>query len=111
MTGQHWRKLGRVFCADRQSAWMATHAAYPVGIPLDDRIVRIFFSPRDQQNRSSITWLDAAVDPHACEVIRVGDRPLLSPGARGAFDDSGVTVSCVLPHDGKLYVYYLGWTL
>jgi hypothetical protein len=36
---------------------------------------------------------------------------VLSPGPLGAFDESGVTVSCVVEHGGALYLYYTGWTL
>jgi hypothetical protein len=35
----------------------------------------------------------------------------LSPGTLGAFDDAGVTNSCVVRHAGKVYLYYTGWCL
>ena len=111
MAAQRWRKLGRVFCPEGQYPWMTSHASYPVGLPLDDRVVRVFFSPRDAANRSSMAWLDMVLAPTGFTVRRLCERPLLGPGERGAFDDSGVTVGCVLRHRGELRVYYLGWSL
>ena len=37
--------------------------------------------------------------------------PVLSPGPLGAFDDAGVTTSCVVAHGGRLFLYYTGWAL
>lgn len=90
---------------------MASHASYPTPMVHDDETVRVFFSPRDRQSRSSIFFLDLAVDGDRFEVVRVAGRPLLEPGPRGAFDDSGVTVSCVVADGGHTLVYYLGWSL
>jgi hypothetical protein len=37
-------------------------------------------------------------------------EPVLSPGALGTFDDSGVTMSCVVEGDDATLLYYTGWT-
>ena len=37
-------------------------------------------------------------------------QPVLGLGELGAFDDSGVTSSCLVTHDGRKYLYYTGWT-
>lgn len=111
MKRQVWRRLGHVFCADGRSPFLATHASYPTPLVRADGTVRVFFSPRDAQNRSSIFFLDLAVDGDRFEVLRVSDAPLLEPGQRGSFDDSGVTVSCVIADGDRRLVYYLGWSL
>lgn len=90
---------------------MATHASYPTPLVDDSGTVRVFFSPRDRQNQSSIFWLDLAIDGDRFEVLRVAGAPLLEPGPRGAFDDSGVSVSCVIADGDRMLVYYLGWSL
>jgi hypothetical protein len=111
MKRQVWRRLGRVFCADGRSSFLETHASYPTPLVQVDGTVRIFFSPRDRQNRSTIFFLDLAIDGDRFEVLRIADWPLLLPGPRGAFDDSGVTVSCVIADGDRTLVYYLGWSL
>lgn len=106
-----WRPLGRVFSPTGGEPWCVSHAANPTALALADGNVRIFFSARDASNRSSAASVDVAVDGDRFEVLGAPRGPLLTPGARGAFDADGVTVSSVIAHDGKLYAFYLGWTL
>ena len=39
------------------------------------------------------------------------DAPVLDLGRLGTFDDCGVMPSWILDHDGKKYLYYIGWTV
>src|SRR5690349_15512522 len=96
MRRQTWHRLGMVFCSDKRNPYFASHASYPTPLPRVDGTIRVYFSPRDNENRSSIVSLDLAVDDGRFEVLGVVDRPILEPGPRGAFDDSGVTVSSVI---------------
>src|SRR5262249_30904898 len=68
-------------------------------------------STRDATNRSSAASVDIALDEDRFEVLGPRRGPLLTPGERGSFDADGVTVSSVIAHDGKLYAFYLGWTV
>jgi hypothetical protein len=48
--------------------------------------------------------------------VQLGDggletRPTLDIGRLGAFDDAGGMPSCLVEADGRLYLYYTGWTL
>jgi hypothetical protein len=108
---QYWRRLGHIYNAQAGTGWMATHAAYPTPLVLDDGGVRVFFSPRDAAGRSSIATLDLRLDGPHWSIAAMPGAPLLTPGARGAFDDSGVSVSCVVPDADRILVYYLGWSL
>jgi hypothetical protein len=108
---QVWQRLGRIFGADQRNRFFASHASYPTPLVVGAGVVRVFFSPRDDQNRSSIAYLDLGLDGDRFEVLRVPDMPLLEPGPRGAFDDCGASVSCVIADNAQLCVYYLGWTL
>jgi hypothetical protein len=71
---------------------------------------RLYFSGRDEEGRSRLGFaeLDLRGRP---EVGRVGQRPLLEPGPVGAFDDHGVSASWITEHEGRLYLYYIGWNL
>jgi hypothetical protein len=42
-------------------------------------------------------------------VDNIEDQPVLRPGSLGAFDDSGVTGSCLVRHAGQLRLFYTGW--
>ena len=110
MTLQNWKRLGQIHAPSRRAPWMASHASYPTAFCLDDEFVRVFFSPRDGENRSHITYLDMRLVEARFEIVCEGRRPLLSPGPRGSFDDSGVTVACAVESDGGILLYYLGWS-
>lgn len=111
MAGQTWRRLGQVFAADGAAPWMVSHASYPTPLVLGPRLVRIYFSPRDSDNRSSIASLDLALEGERFDIVSPPRGPLLSPGPRGAFDDSGVTVGSVLTDGEGVRVWYLGWNI
>lgn len=105
-----WRKLGRVFVPDGSVPWMRSHASNPFGARLPDGRLRVFFSSRDDQQRSHVASL--VLDPD--DGFRVSDlstAPLLSPGAMGTFDDCGCSMGCAVVDEGRLRLYYLGWNL
>lgn len=107
MTGR-WEKRGLLFEPRRLGEWSVTHAALPILEPRGAHH-RLYFSARDDRGRAAIGR--ATIDLAAGRVIEVEDRPLLTPGALGAFDDSGVTGSCLVAHGSALYLYYTGWSL
>lgn len=105
-----WRKLGQVFCAKGEHPWMLTHAANPVAEHRGGDVFRIYFSARDANRRAHIGYVD--IDLSAPQrVLALSDTPVIAPGAIGTFDDSGVSMGCLVSHGGRRYLYYLGWNL
>lgn len=89
---------------------MRSHAANPVAELLGGDGCRVYFSARDERNRSSIGWVDIDLrDP--LRVLRVADTPVIAPGRTGTFDDSGVSMGCLVRVGDVRYLYYLGWNL
>ena len=84
-------------------------AAVPQAIPVSDDIVRVYYSPRDKQNRSHIFYVD--IDMNSLSVADVCREPVLSPGELGAFDDSGTMMSYLGFYENKWWLYYIGWNL
>jgi len=106
-----WRKLGRVFEPRDHAAWMRSHAANPVAEHRGAEVFRIYFSSRDERNRSSIAWVEIDLR-RPLEVLRVAEQPVLAPGPAGAFDDSGTSMGCLIRQpDGTRLLYYVGWNL
>ena len=107
-----WKKLGLIFSPDKHSEWMFSHAANPVALPLSEKdgIVRVYFSCRNEDQKASIAWADVDFD-HNFAVKALCSEPLLSRGAPGYFDDDGVSMSWILPHENRYLLYYLGWNL
>jgi hypothetical protein len=104
-----WRKRGRLYAPDGSKPWMRSHAANPVAEPIGGDRVRVYFSSRDERNRSSIGFVD--VDLAAGSVLAEADTPVLSPGDLAMFDDCGVSIGCVLRRGEVRYLYYMGWHL
>lgn len=104
-----WTSRGRLIVPEGQAPWVGTHAALPAVLDVPDGH-RVFFSSRDHDNRSHIGY--ATVKALVAETpVRFAPAPVLSPGALGAFDDAGVTMSSIVPHEGRLFLFYTGWAL
>lgn len=106
---ERWTKHGVIFQPAGQANWLGTHAALPAVQRLDGW-ERVFCASRDPRGRAHIGYFELSLDaPH--EILAVSPAAVLSPGALGAFDDSGVTSGCVVSHGGLVYLYYTGWSL
>jgi hypothetical protein len=106
-----WKKLGLIFTPPRQAPWMISHASNPAVEQIDASRFRVYFNCRDDKNRGSLASFDFDPDdPH--EISNLSPEALLSPGQIGTFDDSGISMGCLVKlDDGTRYLYYLGWNL
>jgi hypothetical protein len=105
-----WRKIGRVFCPRDHHPWMRTHAANPVAEARGADTIRVYFSCRDDRNRSSIAWVEIDMR-RPTEVVRIADHAVVGPGRAGTFDDSGTSMGWLVRRDSQRFLYYLGWNL
>src|SRR3979490_2732192 len=87
-----WRKLGHIFCADRHSDWLYSHAMIPIAEQPDGDLYRIYFSSRDAHNRGHGAYVEVDMsDP--LRVLKLSEKPVLEPGDLGCFDDSGADIT------------------
>ncbi len=105
-----WEKLGRVFCADRHSDWMFSHAMIPIAERIDDNFFRVYFSSRDKLNRGHGAYLEIDMR-NPTKVVRVHENPVLEPGSLGCFDDSGALPNSIVTVSGRKMLYYTGINL
>ena len=103
-----WVKKGHIFTVDGQHDWMLHHASQPIADKVNDEVLRIYFGPRDAQQRTRTTFIEVEAD-NPQNVLYVHDEPVLSLGELGTFDDSGAMPSCIVNREGKKYLYYNGW--
>lgn len=99
-----------IFCPDNNHSWMASHASNPVAEPLEGDVIRVYFSCRDKAKRSSIAFLEFDINRPE-RLLRLSDKPVLTPGSAGLFDDSGVSMGCIVENGDKRRLYYIGWNL
>ena len=85
---QNWKKLGLLYNASGERPWMMTHAMMPVLDKIGNDRARIYFSARDERNRSQGAYIETDLnDPFSIQVVSA--EPVLKLGQLGAFDDSG----------------------
>jgi predicted GH43/DUF377 family glycosyl hydrolase len=105
-----WTKLGRIYVPSGDLPWAHAYAANPVAEHIEDDLFRVYFSSRDQENRSSIASIEIDIR-NPGRVLRNPETPVVTPGELAMFDDSGVSIGCILPVGTKRYLYYMGWHL
>jgi predicted GH43/DUF377 family glycosyl hydrolase len=107
---QKWIKKGLIYKPSGQYWWSRSYASVPTVDTTDENIWRIYFGTRDEMNRNRISYIEVEAGNPA-NVLYEHDAPVLDLGKLGTFDDCGVMPSWILNHDGKKYLYYIGWTV
>lgn len=104
----HWQKKGLIFKTDHHQDWMVSHATLPIADIVNDERLRIYFGVRDRQGRSQTTFLEVnAENPQ--QIVYLHDKPILSLGNLGTFDDNGIMPSWLVNYGQEKYLYYIGW--
>jgi hypothetical protein len=104
-----WRRLGRLPLDTSRATWAVTHAALPVIEPTENGQFTVYLSLRDADGRARIgrTTLRMAGTP---AFAPLDPAPVLDLGPLGAFDDSGVTSSCLVTAGDSRFLYFTGWS-
>lgn len=106
---QNWRKLGQIITPEKVNRdWMVNYAMDPTVDQIGEDLFRVYFSGRNPDNQSLVGYVEFDInDPHTLTAAAI--EPALSLGELGAFDDNGVTPSCIINHEGRKLLYYIGW--
>lgn len=105
-----WKKIGQIFCPAGNVSWMRSHAAVPFVEPLSENLIKIYFSSRNDSNKSFIGWIIVSIDRPA-QIIEISKEPILKPGEPGFFDSDGVMGCDLISVEGNAYLFYIGWNL
>lgn len=111
-TCEVWNKRGLLIPAPTAHTWARSHAALAAVERVTGQDIALLYSPRDARGRAHVARAHVKVTSTG-ELETVGHdlEPVLSPGRLGAFDDSGVTMSCLVDGDDATHLYYTGWML
>jgi len=105
-----FHRCGHIFKPDKLYDWMQTHAANPVAEHIEDSIFRIYFSSRDVLQRSSVGFIEIDLN-NPSNILHISEEPVVGPGELGTFDDSGISLGCIVHYKNLRYMYYVGWNL
>ncbi len=104
-----WQKRGLLLEPKRELWWMRNYAMVPTVDILSGGAAKIYFSGRDDKNVSHIGYAVVDFSDDQPKILEFSGEPILSPGELGCFDDNGVSPSCVVHAEGKIFLYYIGW--
>ena len=100
-----WIKKGLIFKTDGNKSWSKTHTTHPIPFEIDEHTLRIFYTSRDYDQRSRISFID--VDKkNLTDIKYVHQEPIFDLGKLGTYDDRGNTSSFVLKKGNKNYCRY-----
>lgn len=102
-----WIKLGNLYNPKPVHPKLASHAANPLAVLIEGDIYRILFSGRDNQNRSSIGYVD--VDIIQRRTVYIHDRPIFQHGPENSFYSHGVSIGNCYTANGQRYILFMGW--
>ena len=57
-----WEKIGNIFTPNNNFPWMISHASVPFVERVKGDIYKIFFSSRNQENKSLIGWVEININ-------------------------------------------------
>lgn len=107
---QVWQKLGNIFSPNNEYEWLHSHASVPIAEHIKGDTYKIYFSCRDQHNRSHTAFIVIDITTPS-KIISMSTQPVLSPGKLGTFDDSGAMGSWLVNTNDQKLLYYIGWNL
>lgn len=88
---------------------MRSHCQLPTVQVLAEGEVRVFFASRAEDGCSRVGFVELSLAADGVAVGRWSQEPALAPGPTGCFDEHGVYPSCLVPYEGRWYLYYAGW--
>ena len=107
-----WEKLGLIFDPALLNAKGLTAALMPMPewVDSEKKILRVYFTPRDINNRSELHYFEMDITLPG-KILNVSTKALLKHGSLGAFDASGITSGNIVQFENRKILYYTGWNL
>lgn len=104
-----WKKLGQIYVPKQGARHpkLVSHAANPLPVHLEGNVYRVFFSGRDERNRSSVGAVD--IDLVEFRVVKEHYLPFFEHGPEGTFFADGVSIGNCYEVEGVRYILFMGW--
>ena len=103
-----WLRNNKIFNVNGNFFWNKSHAQVPVVDDLGNTL-RIYYSTRDIKGISRTSFIEVDSDDPK-NIKYVHNDFILDLGDLGNFDESGIMPTCIINHNKKKYLYYIGWS-
>jgi len=104
-----WEKLGQLFYIKDINDDLLTHASNPLAVHLADDVYRVFYSGRNRENRSSVSFVD--VDICRRVVVSASQETAFRYGEDDSFYSHGVSIGNCYRSGEKEYILFMGWQI
>lgn len=104
-----WKKLGRIFTPKNFHPMAVSHAANPVVVGISENTVRVYYSPRNSENKSSVSFFDFDMD--TLKTTYINKIPVVQFGDSDSFYSHGVSVGCHYVIGDCSYLLFMGWQI
>lgn len=105
-----WKKEGQIFRVDSKNPDLISHASNPLALHLKGDVFRVFFSARNIDNKSSISYVDINIVKK--EVINVSDKTVIKYGSDESFYSHGISIGNMYKNKkNKDFILFMGWQI
>lgn len=105
-----WKKEGQVFKVNASNPDIISHASNPLAIHLKEDIFRIFFSARNKDNKSSISFID--LDIIKKHILHVSEKTLIKFGGDNSFYSHGISIGNIYRgKENQDFILFMGWQI
>ena len=95
---QNWTKKGLIFSPETKD-----YASVPIAENLNGDFFRIYFSGRDNSNRSYTNFYEIDIK-YPEKIININENPILKHGRLGSFDENGAMGSWIVKKNSLMYL-------
>ncbi len=103
----NWEKVGQIYSVNNTNPLLLTHASNPLPIFLKDDIFRIYYTGRNKQNQSSVSYVD--IDIVMNKIIYDHKQTIVKYGDESSFYSHGISVGNMWVQESNRYVGFMGW--
>lgn len=105
-----WEKHGMIYKVDNKNPFLVTHAANPLAVHLKDDVFRIFYSGRNADNKSSVSFVD--IDIITKRVVYDSKIPLATYGETDSYYAHGISIGNLFSSvQVKNMILFMGWQI
>ena len=106
-----WNSLGQIYNVDPTHRWMKSHAQVPTPLVMEEQnLIRIYFATRPKKSQTLIAFADFDRQNLQDGPVYIHQKPILSLGKQGMFDEHGTMPSSIIKKGKKIFLFYSGWS-
>jgi hypothetical protein len=102
-----WSKQGQIYFVDNSEPLLETHASNPLAVLLRDDVYRIYYSGRNKDNKSSISYVDYDIEKRI--IINNYKKPFIRFGKPDSFYSHGISIGNVWVNNETYHLGFMGW--